>query len=174
MCFSQEPIPEGASALSISKHGEDTPFRHHSLIRAYVESLVHRNNYDKLVSYNTSVELAEKIGAEWRLVLRRRSDTEGEDQWWEERFDAVIVASGHFNVPFIPHIVGLANFEQAHPGSVKHSKMFRGRDAYRGKRVVVVGASVSAADISYDLWRRGVPTSRYFKEAIDISHHLDS
>jgi hypothetical protein len=151
MCFSQESIPEGASALSISKHGEDTPFRHHSLIRQYVASLVHRNNYDKLVSYNTSVELAEKDDNEWRLVLRRSNAEHGEDEWWEERFDAVIVASGHFNVPFIPHINGLAEFEQAHPGSVKHSKMFRGRNAYQGKRVVVVGASVSAADISYDL-----------------------
>lgn len=151
MSFSRESIPEGASPLSISKHGEDTPFRHHSLIREYIESLVHRNDYDKLVSYSTSVELAEKVGAEWRLVLRRSNNAKGEDEWWEERFDAVVVASGHFNVPFIPHIDGLAEFEEAHPGSVKHSKMFRGRAAYQGKRVVIVGGSVSAADISYDL-----------------------
>ena len=75
----------------------------------------------------------------------------GEDEWWEEHFDAVVVAGGHYNVPYIPHIMGLADFERTRPGSVKHSKMFRGRDAYHGKRVVVVGASVSAADIAYDL-----------------------
>ncbi|KAF2029769.1 thiol-specific monooxygenase [Setomelanomma holmii] len=151
MSFSQEPIPAGASALSISKHGKDTPFRHHSLIRKYIESLVHRNGYEKLVSYNTTVELAEKFGSEWRLVLRRDGDVRGEDEWCEEWFDAVVVASGHYSVPYIPQIEGLADFEKAHPGSVKHSKMFRGRAAYRGKRVVVVGASISAADIAYDV-----------------------
>jgi hypothetical protein len=151
MSFSQEPIPDGASPLSKSKHGDDTPFRHHTLVRKYVESLVYRNDYDRLVSYNTTVELAEKDGSEWRVVLRKDGGVTGEDEWWEERFDAVIVASGHFNVPYIPNITGLADLEQAHPGSVKHSKMFRGRDAYRGKRVVIVGASVSGADIAYDL-----------------------
>ncbi|KAL5113426.1 hypothetical protein ACEQ8H_008694 [Pleosporales sp. CAS-2024a] len=151
MSYSQESIPKTASPLSISKHGLDTPFRHHSTVRRFVEALVHRNDYDKLVSYNTTVELAEKVGNEWRLVLRRPAKTNEKDDWWEERFDAVVVASGHFNVPYIPYIQGLADLERAHPGTVKHSKMFRGRDAYRGKRVVVVGASVSAADIAYDL-----------------------
>tara|TARA_R110002003_G_scaffold197_1_gene15340 strand:- start:1893 stop:3032 length:1140 start_codon:yes stop_codon:yes gene_type:complete len=151
MSFSQEPIPAGATPLSISKHGNDTPFRHHTLVRKYVESLVNRNGYEKLVSYRTTVELAEKVGNEWRLVLRKDGDVKGEDEWWEEWFDAVVVASGHYSVPYIPYINGLAEFESAHPGSVKHSKMFRGRDAYRGKKVVVVGASVSAADIAYDL-----------------------
>jgi len=62
MFFSQEPIPEGATQLSILKHGNDTPFRHHSIIRKYIESLVNRSGYEKLVSYNTTVELAEKVG----------------------------------------------------------------------------------------------------------------
>ncbi len=133
MSFSQEPIPEERSQLSISKHGDDTPFRSHAVIRRYVESLVRRNGYEKLVSYNTSVELAEKVGNKWRLVLRKDGDVSGEDEWWEEWFDAVVVASGHFNVPYIPKIEGLAALERSWPGSVKHSKMFRGRDAYRGK-----------------------------------------
>jgi len=131
MSFSQEPVPEGATQLSISKHGKDTPFRHHSIIRKYIESLVNRNGYEKLVSYNTTVELAEKVGNEWRMVLRKDGDVWGEDEWWEEQFDAVVVAGGHYNVPYIPHIKGLADFERTRPGSVKHSKMFRGRDAYR-------------------------------------------
>ena len=96
MSFSKEPIPKSRSELSISKHGKDTPFRHHSVIQKYIANLVNRNGYEKLVSYDTAVELAEKKGDEWRLVLRR---TEGnEDVWWEEWFDAVVVASGHYNV----------------------------------------------------------------------------
>ncbi|KAF1922408.1 FAD/NAD(P)-binding domain-containing protein [Didymella exigua CBS 183.55] len=151
MSFSQEAIPEQRSQLSVSKHGDDTPFRTHAVIRGYVESLVQRNGYEKLVAYNTSVELAEKVGNEWRLVLRKDGNVRGEDEWWEEWFDAVVAASGHFNVPYIPRIEGLAALERKHPGSVKHSKMFRGRDAYQAKKVVIVGASVSGADIAYDL-----------------------
>lgn len=133
MSFSQEKIPDERSQLSISKHGDDTPFRSHAVIRQYVASLVNRNRYENLVSYNTSVELAQKVGNQWRLVLRKDGDVRGEDEWWEERFDAVVVASGHFHVPYIPRIEGLDAFERSRPGSVKHSKMFRGRDAYEGK-----------------------------------------
>ncbi|CAI6323161.1 unnamed protein product [Periconia digitata] len=149
MSFSQERIPTQRSELSISKHGKDTPFRHHSVIRNYIADLVNRRGYEKLVSYETTVELAEKVGKEWRLVLRKNGNRQ--DEWWEERFDAVVVANGHYHVPYIPRIEGLAEFETARPGSVKHSKMFRGRDSYKGKTVIVVGASVSAADIAYDL-----------------------
>jgi cation diffusion facilitator CzcD-associated flavoprotein CzcO len=131
MSFSQEKIPSIKSKLSVSKHGKDTPFVHHSVIQKYVDSLVHRNGYEKIISYNTTVERAEKVGDEWRLTLRQESGNE--DIWWEERFDALVVASGHYNVPYIPIINGLAEFEKQYPGSVKHSKMFRGRDAYRGK-----------------------------------------
>ncbi|KAF1913440.1 hypothetical protein BDU57DRAFT_590074 [Ampelomyces quisqualis] len=151
MSFTQESIPDSTSQLSVSKYGEATPFRHHSVVRGFIESLVNRKGYETLVSYNTTVELAEKVGNEWRLVLQKGSNANDDDEWWEERFDAVCVASGHFNVPYIPQIEGLADLERAYPGSVKHSKMFRGRDMYRGKRVVVVGASVSGADIAYDL-----------------------
>lgn len=133
MSFSQEAIPEQRSQLTISKHGNDSPFRSHTVIRSYIESLVSRNGYERFVSYNTSVELAEKVGSKWRLVLRRDGDVRAEDEWWEEWFDAVVVACGHFNVPYIPKIEGLAAFERSRPGSVKHSKMFRGRDSYRGK-----------------------------------------
>jgi thioredoxin reductase len=151
MSFSQESIPEGGSPLSIAKYGNDAPFRHHSVVRGFIQSLVKRNGYEKLVSYNTTVELAEKVSDEWRLVLRKLDNTTGEDEWWEERFDAVCVASGHYSVPYIPKIPGLAELEKACPGSVKHSKMYRGKDFYRGKKVIVVGASVSAADVAYDL-----------------------
>jgi cation diffusion facilitator CzcD-associated flavoprotein CzcO len=134
MSFSQEPIEGEASQLSIAKHGPDTPFRKHTVIRDFVASLVRRNGYENYVCYGTTVELAEKVGKQWRLVLRREGGTNGEDDYWyEDYFDAVIVANGHYNVPYIPKVDGLKEFEQNRPGSVKHTKMFRGPDAYKGK-----------------------------------------
>ncbi|KAI1878457.1 uncharacterized protein JN550_000639 [Neoarthrinium moseri] len=149
MSFSQEPIPAVLSEWSKSRHGVDTPFRHWTVIRDYLQSLAERRGYQDLVSYNTTVEKAEKVGAEWKITLRK--EAEAKDYWWVEWFDAVVVASGHYSVPYIPRIPGLEEFAAARPGSVIHSKHFRGRDAFRGKRVITVGASVSSADIAFDL-----------------------
>lgn len=153
MAFSQEPIPEIRSEWSIEKHGPDTPFRFWKVIEKYIADLLNRNGYNNLVNYNTTVELVSKIPetGKWRLVLRRLEPDGQHDFWWSEDFDAVIVASGHFAVPYIPHTPGLAEFMAAYPGSVEHTKSYRGREKYSGKRVVVVGASISGADASFDL-----------------------
>ncbi|OKL57503.1 hypothetical protein UA08_07243 [Talaromyces atroroseus] len=152
MEFSQEPIPVVRSEQSVQNHGPDTPFRRWDVIKGYITSLVERNGYSDLISYNTTVELVTKVGSEWEVTLRR--DGSKSDYWWVEKFDAVVVASGHYWVPYVPPIEGLEEFENQRPGSVIHSKHFRGREKYNGKagqRVVVVGASVSAADIAFDL-----------------------
>ncbi|KAJ5522433.1 hypothetical protein N7527_006548 [Penicillium freii] len=164
MQFAQEPFPTERSELSISHYGLDTPFRKWDLVRKYVESLVDRRGYSDFVSYNTTVELVEKVGTEWKVTLRKNG--EQSDYWWVEWFDAVVVASGHFWVPYIPSIEGLEAFEKTRPGSVIHSKHFRGRETFSGKRVVVVGASVSAADIAVDL----VETANTPVHAITIGH----
>jgi cation diffusion facilitator CzcD-associated flavoprotein CzcO len=124
-------MPEERSKLSISHHGPDTPFRRWDVVKRYITSLVERRGYSDLISYNTTVELVEKVGAEWKVTLRK--DGEQSDYWWVEYFDAVVVASGHFWVPYIPPIEGLEEFEKARPGSVLHSKHFRGRKTFTGK-----------------------------------------
>jgi cation diffusion facilitator CzcD-associated flavoprotein CzcO len=131
MEYSQEPFPDERSARSVAIHGANTPFRHWDVVRRYVQGLVERNGYQDLVSYNTTVERVEKVGAEWKVTLRK----EGQhgDYWWVEWFDAVVVASGHYWVPYIPAIEGLEAFEKSRPGAVLHSKHFRGRDQFRGK-----------------------------------------
>ncbi|TLS23388.1 uncharacterized protein PpBr36_06472, partial [Pyricularia pennisetigena] len=151
MQFSREPIPADRTELSVSLYGPSTPFRHWEVLRRYVGDVIQATpGHDEIVSYDTTVELAEKVGDEWRVVLRK-PDAHGGDRWWDETFDAVVVASGHYNVPYVPEIEGLEEMQRAMPGSVLHSKYFRGRDQFIDKRVVVVGASVSAADIAFDM-----------------------
>ncbi|KAI0128684.1 hypothetical protein BJ170DRAFT_341175 [Xylariales sp. AK1849] len=149
MSFTQEPIPKVISEWSNGTHGPESPFRHWTVINEYLQSLVERRGYQDLVSYKTTVERAGKVGDQWKVTLRKEG--EETDYWWEEWFDAVVVASGHYSVPYIPHIPGLKEFAKARPGSVIHSKYFRGREAFRDKRVAIVGASVSGADIAVDL-----------------------
>lgn len=136
MAYSQEPIPEIRTQRTIALHGHDSPFRHHSVIRGYVQDLINRNGYQDLVEYNTTVERASKEGEKWVLTLRR-AGSNAHDYWWNETFDALVVASGHYAVPYIPEIPGLKEFAEKYPGSVEHTKQYRGPERYRNKACTV-------------------------------------
>lgn len=154
MSFELVPFPSTTTAWSRGHYGDTTPFRPWTAVRGYIQSVAGR--HPDHVEYGVTVERAVKDGDEWELVLRRSGAEK--DMWWAERFDALVVASGHYHVPYVPAIPGLEAFEAQRPGAVLHSKHYRGRELYAGRRVVVVGASVSAADIAFDL----APSSAVF------------
>ena len=60
----------------------------------------------------------------------------------------LILATGMSGVPNIPTFPGAERFE----GEQQHSSQHPGPDAYRGKKVVVVGSNNSAHDICAALW----------------------
>ncbi len=68
-----------------------------------------------------------------------------------ETFDWVVVASGHFSVPNVPHFPGVETF----PGRVLHAHDFRSADEFKGKDLLVVGASYSAEDIGLQCHKYG-------------------
>lgn len=68
-----------------------------------------------------------------------------------QNYDAVALASGHFNIPYIPRIPGIRAWAAAYPGAIAHSKHYRHPARFRGKKVVVVGNSASGLDISAQL-----------------------
>lgn len=100
MSFSQEPFPEERTPLNIQRHGEKSPFRHWKAVEGYLQGLLNRRGYQELVSYNTTVELVHKDheSGKWVVTLRQSSENGVEDRWWEETFDAVVVAPGHYTV----------------------------------------------------------------------------
>lgn len=111
--------------------------------------------------------MLEDQSGKWIVTLRRQGLTGQDDYWWQEKFDALVVASGHLSVLYIPAIKGLKEFAAAYPRSVLHTKGFRHPETYRGKvnaisitmmplsdnyqRVVTVDASVSGADTAVSL-----------------------
>ncbi|PMD52120.1 flavin dependent monooxygenase-like protein [Hyaloscypha bicolor E] len=153
MSFSQEPFPEERTPLNIQRHGVNSPFRHWKTVERYLQDLLNRHGYQGWVSYNTTVELVhkDKETGKWILTLRQPLEHGKEDKWWTETFDAVVVAAGHYTVPYIPLTPGLAELAQDFPGSVEHSKAWRNPEKYRNKRTVTVGASISGPDIAYAL-----------------------
>ncbi|KAF7526672.1 hypothetical protein G7054_g10692 [Neopestalotiopsis clavispora] len=154
MGFTQEPIPAVISDHDCAQWGPDAPFRHREVMRQWVEDIFTRGNHTNLVSYGTAVELAEYVDDEWVLTLRKGSscdDKEATDFWWQERFDAVVVATGHYYLPHIPKIPGMLEYDAKFPGRIQHSKHFRNVEDFRDKKVVVVGGSVSAFDALHDM-----------------------
>lgn len=73
------------------------------------------------------------------------------DEMRTERFDYLIVASGHFFMPNIPHFEGIATF----PGRILHAHDFRHADEFADRNVLIIGSSYSAEDISLHCWRVG-------------------
>lgn len=68
-----------------------------------------------------------------------------------ERFDKVVVATGHFSVPNVPYFEGIESF----PGRVLHGHDFRDANEFAGKRLLIVGASYSAEDIGLQCMKYG-------------------
>lgn len=138
MAFTHTPFPEINTAGSIERYGRDNPTRPWEVIAKYLESLF--KPYIHLVSLNTTVEKAEKVGDEWILTLRRSGQFfHGlpQDLWWQERFDAVVAATGHYGVAQVPSIPGLREVFKAFPDKFEHSKAYRSPNTYVGKVSIV-------------------------------------
>ncbi|KFY16435.1 hypothetical protein V492_01344 [Pseudogymnoascus sp. VKM F-4246] len=65
----------------------------------------------------------------------------------EEEFDKVIITNGTFHSPVMPEVSGIDDFG----GEVIHSQSFKDPNDFKGKNVVVVGLSNSAADTAVEL-----------------------
>ena len=95
MSFSDRPFSYG-------------PFVPHWIPKQYIESYFSWHKTDSVLVLNTTVEDVSRIPAKdsrsyerWKLTLRRFEPARLVDVWWEEEFDAVILANGHYSVPFV-------------------------------------------------------------------------
>ena len=124
----------------------------HHIPRQYIESYFSLHKTDALLSLNTTVEdvtlitTPKKVEERWKLTLRKHDSAQKVDVWWEEAFDAVVLANGHYSVPFIPEVKGLAEYIARFPGKILHSKTYRSPSIYRSKRVLTIGNSASGHD----------------------------
>jgi putative flavoprotein involved in K+ transport len=103
----------------------------------YLEGYAKRHGLE--VRTGVEVHSLEPSGDGWRLATSSGA------------VDArrVVVATGHSNVPFLPSWPG------AFDGELVHSSDYRNAAPFRGKRIVVVGAGNSGAEIAVDLVEGG-------------------
>ncbi|KAI0465495.1 hypothetical protein LJB42_000732 [Komagataella kurtzmanii] len=99
------------------------------------------------VLVNKEVINLQKTGSEWRL----RSRDLISQATTEDSFKYVIIATGHYNFPYVPDVPGLQEWAEADPSSISHSKYYINNQKFKGKKVLVIGNSASGADISLQL-----------------------
>ncbi|TKW57271.1 Thiol-specific monooxygenase [Colletotrichum tanaceti] len=85
------------------------------------------------------------------LTLRKFDAARNVDIWWQEVFDAVVLANGHYSVPYVPHVKGLDEYIKKFPGRVVHSKTYRTPEPFTGKKIVTIGNSASGHDVTEEL-----------------------
>lgn len=104
----------------------------------------------KVVSVELVQTEKENSRGKWEVTTTKsfqQDDQEGEDESKTEIFDAVICASGHYDVPYIPSVPGIEAWNAQYPNRITHSKFYRLPENYTGKKVIVVGNSASGVDI---------------------------
>lgn len=115
----------------------------------YIVGRIKRDNLEGDMRFSTSVREVEwDTEADNFLVTVEDLTTA---HVYSERFDYVIVASGHFSTPNVPSFPGFDLF----PGRVLHAHDFRDANEFAGKDVLLVGSSYSAEDIGSQCYKYG-------------------
>ncbi|KAK1854847.1 putative flavin dependent monooxygenase [Colletotrichum chrysophilum] len=121
-------------------------FPPHQTVKKYLED--YAEELKPIISLSTQVLGLKKVQSGSQVCWEIETQDLKTNEITTSQFDAVMVASGHYNDPFIPDIPGLADFDKAHPGTISHSKFYRNASQYEGKKVIVVGNSASGIDLS--------------------------
>jgi Flavin-binding monooxygenase-like len=122
--------------------------------RHYPDHPSHR----QLLAYFSDYARAFRLEPHLRLGSRVEHCALGGDGRWTvrviangetraERFDSLLVCSGHHREAFVPAYPGTFT------GTIVHSSTYKRPDPFHGQRVLVVGAGNSAADIAVDVAR---------------------
>ncbi|WFC98439.1 monooxygenase [Malassezia yamatoensis] len=135
-------IPSDLMAYRDDPFKSDTPlFPSRAQVNEYLEAFANRYGLHKHIRFETKVTSVERMRNAWLLTYK---DANGEHLM---SVDALVCAQGRCNAPFIPAIPHLDRFR----GQQLHSAWYRTPTEFRDQRVLVVGNSSSACDITREL-----------------------
>lgn len=139
-------IPKGLMAFSDLKFPSESlvfPIREdvQSYLVDYAQEIRH------LIKFSTQIvdirQSLEGTPAQWEVTSMSTISNEEERKY----YDAIVVANGHYSVPFIPSVPGIEAFNAAYPSIISHAKVYRSPGPFTNKKVIVVGSAASALDI---------------------------
>ena len=115
----------------------------------YIEGRVNKAGVRDWIRFSTPVRFV-RYNADTGMFTVTVHDMKN-DHVYEEEFDNVIVASGHFSVPNVPEYPGFDKFN----GRLLHAHDFRDAREFSGKDILILGSSYSAEDIGSQCWKYG-------------------
>jgi len=145
------------------------------VLKDYIIGRAEKSELKKNVKFNTTVTNVTSNGNGFSISYKDKV----EDKISVENFDNVVVATGHFSVPYIPEYEGMSSF----PGRIMHSHDFRDAEEFRNKKVVVLGSSYSAEDVALQCHKYGAesvtigyrnnPMGFHWPEGMKEVHYMD-
>jgi cation diffusion facilitator CzcD-associated flavoprotein CzcO len=121
MKYSDQPFPDGTSL-----------FPQHDVVLEYLER--YADEVRHLITFGTQVldvsPITEHSSQDRWSVSTKNLKTE---EVSVSVFDAVIVANGHYNDPYVPDVPGIREWNAAYPGSISHSKFYRRPNDFKNK-----------------------------------------
>ncbi|MBY3573854.1 NAD(P)/FAD-dependent oxidoreductase [Rhizobium laguerreae] len=115
----------------------------------YIKGRVEKANVRHWVRFSTPVRMVRFDDETKKFTVTAHNRIE--DRMYDEEFDYVVVASGHFSTPNVPYFEGVKTFN----GRVLHAHDFRDALEFKGKDILLVGRSYSAEDIGSQCWKYG-------------------
>ncbi|KAK7682941.1 hypothetical protein QCA50_013974 [Cerrena zonata] len=131
-------------------------------IQQYAETVPESPN--ATIHYNSNVTEAKKENDVWQLTIQSNGETQ------TKSYDAMIVANGHFDIPFIPDVEGLKEWSMKNTDSVTHAKYFDSSAEYRNKTVLVIGDYASGTDIATQI---SVTAEKVYVSVKDLQSESD-
>jgi len=120
----------------------------HDHLRRYFQAYADHFNLYPNIEFNTLVKYCERLGnQEWLVTTEKNGETK------TESFTDLVVCNGHHWLPRYPKYPG--KFE----GEFLHSHQFKKAEAFKDKKVLVIGGGNSACDVA-------VETSRVSKKTV--------
>ncbi|KAJ5162256.1 Flavin monooxygenase FMO [Penicillium capsulatum] len=134
MQFCDAPFPVGAAL-----------FPAHSVVRDYLHEYAEElRPFIQFQSLVVDITLQKHARPEWTVTWRDLKT----GRTSSGKFDALVVANGHHNDPYIPDLPGMVEWDRAYPGSIVHSASYRRAETFANKKVIVIGHSASGIDIA--------------------------
>lgn len=116
----------------------------HGAVLKYVDD--YAQDIKDLIQFETQVnDLRPSSSDAQKWTLTRESLRAGTSE--TSTYDAVVVASGHYDAIYLPDIGGIRAWNQAYPGAISHSKFYDSPASFQDKKVLVVGNGASGIDI---------------------------
>jgi dimethylaniline monooxygenase (N-oxide forming) len=129
-CFQDFPFPDDTSvfppAEAIAKYLDD--YADHFELKSHCRM-------------GASVDQLSRSGEQWEIKFSQQGKQA------TELFDRVVVTTGAFHKAFKPTYEGIDKFK----GKILHSQGYKDSADFKGKRVLVVGMSITGGDVCNDL-----------------------